>query len=307
MNLDSLRRALAQRGLTAASVVPDAYSGRTRESGIRRSHLIEGDRVESVPVGAPEPWPEPVAFLDGIQRAEIVAYAGSTPLVAASIAAGVCQRNGRRLQTAIALRREIVLGRPSALALAEDALEGRELVPLPEDDPPHPVRDLQNAALALDRERGALEIRAGDAYRSGSDSWLIVDGSLAESPRWSADPRMLAISRSHLILPFEGGDLERYLRLPVGHRSSLYSPETRSLAPVRAWGLRLWPWQGKDLLYGLVRVEVAPAQGSPAMATRISRWLMAERAPLSAPGPRWDRLLYGIHRVERHLQASGSR
>jgi len=306
MNLDSLRRALARTGLTPASLVPDVTGHRGGDAGIRPAQLTEGDRVEAFSVGAPELWPEPVAFLDGIQRAEIVAYAGSTPLVAATLAAGVCQRIGRRLQIKVSLRREVVLGRPSALAVAQGALQGRELVSLPEDAPPHPLRDLLNAARALDRERGALEIRAGDAYRADSDGWLIVDGSLAESPRWSTDSRMVAISRSHSILPFEGEDLERYLRLPVRHRSSLYSPETRSLAPVRAWGLRLWPWAGKDLLYGLVRVEVAPVNGTPAMASRISRWLTAERAPLSAPGHRWDRLLYGIHRVERHLQASGA-
>ena len=94
-----------------------------------------------------------------------------------------------------------------------------------------------------------------------------VDGSLSVSPRWAEDPRMVAISKSHPILPFGGDDLEQYLRLPWAHRSSIYAPATRSLAPVRAWGLRLWPWEGKDLLHGLVRVEVAPANGSTEQAS----------------------------------------
>ena len=38
-----------------------------------------------------------------------------------------------------------------------------------------------------------------------------------------------------------------------------------------------------------------------ALAAR--RWLLAERAPLSRPDPRWDRLLYGVAAVERHLRA----
>jgi hypothetical protein len=165
------------------------------------------------------------------------------------------------------------------------------------------VRDLLNAARALDRERGALEIAVGDAYRVRSAGWLIVDGSLAESPRWAEDPRLVSISKSHSILPFEGEDLECYLRLPVGHRSSVYAPATRSLAPVRAWGLRLWPWEGKDLLHGLVRVEVAPANEATELVDAISRWVLAERAPVSAPDHRWDRLLYGIHSVEQYLKA----
>jgi hypothetical protein len=114
---------------------------------------------------------------------------------------------------------------------------------------------------------------------------------------------MVAISKSHSILPFDGEELERYLRLPAGHRSSVYAPETRTLAPVRAWGLRLWSWQGKDLLHGLIRVEVAPANGSSESADALSRWILAERAPVSAPDRRWDRLLYGIYSVEQYLKS----
>ena len=43
----------------------------------------------------------------------------------------------------------------------------------------------------------------------------------------------------------------------------------------------------------------------PEARALIEHWLglLAERAPLSTPDPRWDRLLYGIHAVERHLRA----
>ena len=134
-----------------------------------------------------------------------------------------------------------------------------------------------------------------------------MDGALTESPLWSSDPRMVGISKSHATLPFEGEDLDRYLRLPPGHRSSIYAPQTRSLTPVHEWALRLWPWEGKDVFHGLVRVEVSPANGTPETADRLSRFVLAERAPLSAPDHRWDRLLYGIHSVEAYLRAGGRR
>ena len=237
----------------------------------------------------------------------MVGYSGSSPVLVAEIAAAVRERQERRLHTVVRARRLLALARPAALAAAGDALTDYQVIPLPTDDPPHPVRDLVNAARALDRARGALEIAVGDDYRARSAGWLLIDGSLADSPRWAADPRMVAVSKSHSVLPFDGVDLERYLRLPVGHRSSVYAPDTRSLAPVRAWGLRLWPWEGKDLLHGLVRVEVAPANESPDVADAISRWIMAERAPISAPDQRWDRLLYGIHSVEQYLKAGTTR
>jgi hypothetical protein len=302
-NLEPLRRALARNGLTRASFVPEGSGGRLEEASIRPARLVEGTSLEAIPVGPAEIWPDPLAYLDGVQRSEVVGYHGSSPLVAAEIAAAVRERHDRRLHTVVHRIRHLILARPAALAAAGAAVLEHEPVRLPDDGAPHPVRDLLSAARALDRERGALELAVGDVYRDRADGWLVVDGSLAESPRWAADHRLVAISKSHSILPFDGEDLERYLRLPVGHRSSVYAPATRSLAPVHAWGLRLWPWEGKDLLHGLVRVEVAPVNGAPAMANRISRWIMAERAPVSAPDHRWDRLLYGVYSVEQYLKA----
>jgi hypothetical protein len=145
--------------------------------------------------------PEPLAFLDGIQRSEVVAYAGSAPLLVATVAAGVCERRDRRLRTVVRLQRRLLLGRPAALAVVGDAASDLDLVPLADDEPPHPVRDLLNAARILDRERGSLEILAGDTYRKNSDSWLLVDGALSDSPRWASDSRMVGISKSHSVLP----------------------------------------------------------------------------------------------------------
>jgi hypothetical protein len=41
----------------------------------------------------------------------------------------------------------------------------------------------------------------------------------------------------------------------------------------------------------------------PAIADRISRWLLAETTPLSLPDARWDRLLYPIRDCEEFLRA----
>jgi hypothetical protein len=303
MNLASVRRALAVRGVTPATIIPESSSGRMEEACIRPARLVEGATLEAVSVGQAQPWPGPLAYLDGTQCSEVVGYVGSSPIVVAQIAAAVRERKGRVIHTVLEEHRTLAIGRAGALARAGQVLESMEAVPLPDDDPPHPVRDLVNAARAIDQRRGALELHLGDLFRVRSDSWILIDGALSESPRWAADERMVAISKSHSVLPFDGEELEQYLRLPVAHRSSIYAPQTRSLAPVRAWGLRLRDWQGKDLLHGLVRVEVAPANGSTAQANAISQWILAERAPISAPDRRWDRLLYGIYSVEQYLKA----
>jgi hypothetical protein len=302
-NLSQLRRALAVRGVTPASAVPEASWGRSEEAAIRPARLLEDSALAWHPVGLAEPWLAPVAFLDGVQHAELVGYAGSSPIIVGEIAAGVRERRERQLRTVVESRRRLAIGRPSALAAAGDALDEMESLALPEEEPAHPVRDLTHAARALDRARGALELEVAQRYRARSQEWLIVDGALSESPTWSVDQRILGISKSHSTLPFDGSELHRYLRLPFGHRSSIFLPESRNMAPVHAWALRLWPWEGKDLFHGLVRVEVAPANGTPEMADLLSRRLLAERAPLSTPDSRWDRLLYGVHSVEQYLRS----
>ena len=82
INLNHLRRALAARGLTPASAVPEASGGRTEEACLRPARLVEDPALAWHPVGPPEPWPGPLAFLDGVQRSELVAYAGAAPIVA---------------------------------------------------------------------------------------------------------------------------------------------------------------------------------------------------------------------------------
>jgi hypothetical protein len=287
-------------------VIAEASGGRADEACIRPATLVEGSTLATIPVGSPEPWTETIAFLDGVQHAELVAYAGAAPILHAEIAAAVRERSDTRLATVVVQRRSLVLGRPSALAACGDALGATSTVALPEDEPPHPVRDLAHASRALDRARGALERAVAARYRERSDGWLIIDGALSESPAWAEDPRLVGVAKSHATLPFDGADLERYLHLPYGHRSSVFAPATRGVAPVHAWALRLWPRDGRDLFHGLIRVEVAPVNGSPTMADLISRRLLAERAPVSTPDPRWDRLLYGIHSVEMCLRAGAT-
>ncbi len=303
MVFQGLRRAVAASGLQVATALPARSQGRTEAAVTREASLVEDERVRQRAVGSPVPCPEPLAFLDGVQRYQVVGYGSTEPIVGAVIAAAVRERTSGRLTTVLEHREHLVVGRRSAV-VGFEAPAGHRVIALPEDEPAHPVRDLDVAVAAIDRARNALELKVAEGFRQRSEGWLIVDGSLAESPTWAADPKMIGITKSHATLPFSGPDLVEYLRLPQGHRSSVYQPASRRVAPVYAWGLRLWPWEGRDLLFGFVRVERAPTAGSLERADEISRWILAERAPISSGDVRWDRLLYGIHSVEEYLRAS---
>lgn len=305
MAFDDLRRALAARGFVPAASRAPGSQGRREEARIRPAEVVEHETTRVVAVGNAEPCPEPIAFLDGVQRHQVVAYAGRFPfpLVAGVVAAAVRERSGRRLATVVREVRRILVGRREVLDEADGLWEDSERIVLEENESEHPVAELDRAVAAIDDARSRLEVAVGERFRARSDGWLVVDGSLAESAAFARDGRMLGVSKSHATLPFGGADLETYLRLPAGHRTSVFRPASRRFAPVYAWGLRLWPWEGRDLLFGLVRVEAAPTAESLARADDYSRWLLAERAPVSAPDARWDRLLYGIHNVEDFLAA----
>ncbi len=156
-----LRRLLAVRGLTPAAVGPESSGGRTEEACIRPARLLEDAELGWHPVGAAEAWPDPLAFLDGVQRSELVAYAGAAPSVLGEVAAAVRERRDRRLATVMEARRRLFLGRPEALAAAGNLPPGLETVALPTDEPAHPLRDLLNAGRSLDRARGSLGARLG--------------------------------------------------------------------------------------------------------------------------------------------------
>lgn len=303
-NWTRLRRALSARGFTPATWIPASSEGRAEEATIQLASRIEPGALTGRSVGQSEVWPGTVAFLDGVQRYEVMAYSGASPVVVAEIGAAVMERRARQLHVARVLRRRLVIARPLVLAQLGEAADGHTTLAIPEDSPVHPVHDFQLARREIDRARGRLELEVGLGYRETSTEWLVVDGSLSESPQWSRDPRMLGITKSHATLPFADQDLEQYLRLPAGHRSPVFAPAGREVAPVYSWALRLWPWEGKDLLHGLIRVEAAAHPDSVRQADQLSRWLLAERAPVSTPDPRWDRLLYGIHGVEEYLRVS---
>jgi hypothetical protein len=293
------RKRLVATGLAPAAGLPASLALHDEDAMIRPARLLEDQELRPHALGEPAPFEEPVAFLDGTQRMELLGYAGTAPVALAEVRAAVRQRAGGLFTTAIRERQTYLIGRRSALD-AFGPVEGVEALELPEG-PPHPFRDLAEMRRTVDRVRGNLELSAADAFRRVSEGWLVIDGSLSGSPTLAEDRRAIGIVKGHTTLPFDGTDLERYLRLPPGHRSSLFEP-TPGYRPVVAWALRLWPWEGRDLFHGLVRVEVAPLNGHPERADEISRAVMAERLPVSG-GPQWDRLLYGTHTVQQYLRA----
>ncbi len=299
--IQALRRQLAGVGGRPATSAAEAAGRRVDAPAIRPATVIEPPLRHRDP-GAARRLDQALAFLDGVQHTELLGYVGTAPVLAARVAAGVRRRLDRIPRGVVALERVVLVARRDALDALGQLPQGTEPLCIDDDEPPHPVGDLDRARAAVDQARTALEIAVARQFRREDPSgWLVIDGSLTVSPDWATDQRMVGVVKSHATLPFEGTDLECYLTLPAGQRSSVFAPPTRQVAPVHSWALRLWSWAGRDLFHGLVRVETAPREDPGEAADAIARWLLAERAPL-AGDPRQDRLLYGIHDVERWLR-----
>ena len=304
--------AIVAAGVVPASYIPESSLGRPDEDVVP-AELVEGDtlRAYALPDGAVTPTP--VCFLDGIQHWKVVGHAGATPVVRAHVAGAVRRRGAdRRLRTATERSRELAITHLAALpAAARRALEqsGVEIVDLPASDLGQPARLLRAARVRVDRAREAVERELAEECVAGlgPHEWLVVDGLLSDSARLAEHPRALGVIKSHGTQFFSGADLELALTLPAAHRSGVFLPQSHQHQRVYSWYLRLWPWEGNDLLYGLVRIEARAHSDTLAAAGAISAWLVRERAPVSTPDARFDRLLYPIHDVETYLRSRAPR
>ena len=307
--------AVLAAGAVPASSVPDASLGRTDIEEFTGADPVEDGELQVYSLaGGQALTPRAVGFLDGIEHWRVVGYAGVTPIVQAYVAAAIRRRGpDRRPRTVVEEAEELAITR---LDLVPDAvrraLEERRVrvVEIPREDAGQPARALPAARVEVQKARATLERRVGERGLAAlaAEEWLVVDGVISDSPALSAHPRTLGVVKSHGAQYFEGAELERALTLRAGHRTSVFRPTIRGARrEIHSWYLRLWPWEGNDLLYGLVRVEARAHVDTVALASAVSSWLLFERAPLATPDRRWDRLLYPIHDVETYLRARAPR
>jgi len=309
-----LRDALIAAGAVPASHLPEESTGRGDLLEVAGAEVVEGHSLAAIAVD-PATTPPLVSFLDGIERWLVTFYDGVVPIVRGYVGVAVRHRDGsRRPSTALEATREFHVAplatlRPAVRAALEGS--GVELVDVADDaqHPAQPARALEAARRVVESARVGLEKTLGERHVAslGSEEWLVVDGVLSESAVLSRHPRALGVIKSHAAQYFEGDELTRALTLPALHRSSVFQPRGRARHEVYSWYLRLWPWEGNDLLFGLVRVEARAGADTIAQASRISGWLARERAPVSTPDRRWDRLLYPMHDVETYLRARAPR
>ena len=254
-------------------------------------------------------------FMDGIERKHVPLHVSMIPIVYGYVAAAIRVRgDDARMSTHAHKAREGLffpyrLVDPDGFQRARiDCVDTETDEKLLEE---HPLILREAARVAISNARGRLEnelVRAWLGDFTGSDRWLLVDGSLGGTLggdfRKHESPNLVGVIKSHQTQYFSMDEQRKVLSLRVGERSWVFRPISRQRqAPVYSWYLRLRPNDGQDVYFGLIRVEVAANDRGLEMADELSGWLLAERRPLSLPDSRWDRMFYPIRDCEQYLRS----
>ena len=276
-------------------------------------------------------------FLDGVQSSREIGRIEMSPVIVATVAAAIVNRCDRRfsrmpLEDPPTVVQAVILPRSAGDEKVEafwDLLVGAGFSEFgPEDVPSSPHLVLDSAQyvpgadpsdyvgmreMARSRVRTLRERLEGEMLRrwelddrtlADSEAWIAVDGQLRDIRE--SNRRAVGLIKSVARPEFVGRDVAMLLDLEPGMRTTSFVPDwqlRRDLSERRtSWYLRMWPpQQGADALGSLMRVE-APRDTEPEAVNEISRWILAERAPLAKPDPRWPAMIYPIHYVEKILK-----
>ncbi len=276
-------------------------------------------------------------FLDGVQSSREIGRIEMSPVIVATVAAAIVNRCERRfsrmpLESPPVVVQAVILPRSAGDARVGafwDLLIDAGFSPLgPDEVPSSPHLVLDSAEYVADpdpadyvgmRESARVRVRAlrerleggmlrgwelDDRILEEPDAWIAVDGQLRDIRE--SNRRAVGLIKSVARPEFVGKDVGMLLDLEPGMRTTSFVPDwqlRRSPAEHRtSWYLRMWPPQrGADALGSLMRIE-APRETGPETVDEISRWVLAERAPLAKPDPRWPAMIYPIHYVEKILK-----
>jgi hypothetical protein len=273
--------------------------------------------IDGAPLRAQEITGDPVAgfaaFLDGIQDSRVIGYIGSgVPMVHYTVAAVVRERIDRALSTwGGAPRIEAAVLLPASLA-GEAVLDALRAAAIPITDTldgdvahaaRHPQELLALARTAVQRRREVLETSLAESWCATQDAPLFVDGGIAGNGTAARSDHAVGVVKSHRTLYAGADTVSVVTTLAEGQRTSAFEIRSPRRTAVASWYLRLRDAGGRDPFFGLVRVEVAREFCTEARADLVSRWILAERAPVSLPDRRWSTMVYGIRDCEEYLRA----
>jgi hypothetical protein len=289
---------------------------------LRSATIVEGTalRAVKVPDFSHETASGFGAFLDGAQKVQVVAHQFGMPVVLGTVSAAVRIRLNRRLTTwghqPPRVERKMYLplrylptlselrGTANGAAAGDWQIVDTSTADRNGEYPiAHPAVLLERAVRAVDQERDQLEDRLAEAWCAVGEAPLFIDGGISRMEKVASSSCAIGVIKTHRALYAKDDALGVVFALRKGERSSVFRVTPRTRSSVLSWYLRLRATEGRDPLWGLVRIEMAECDRPSERADEISRWVMAEMTPLSLPDGRWDKMAYGIRDCEEFLRA----
>jgi hypothetical protein len=296
-------------------------TGTTQPARLISATIIEGRELRARRVFDP-PAVGFAAFLDGTQQSRVLRYlAAGVPIVHGTVAAVIRDRRNQRLFTwRHAVERRLYVSRPHIPPSVWDVLTqaGVDLCDTGEAAEPdasdasdasseHPQALREAAIHRVQKDRERAEQSLALEWCSREDRPVLIDGGTSGSESVARAGCAIGVIKSHRTLYARGDALAAVLALGRAERSSVFLVTSPKRATVASWYLRIRDPRGHDPMWGLVRVEVsAPSAASGdigARADEVSRWILAEAAPVALPDGRWDKMVYGVRDCEEFLRA----
>ncbi|MBV6502212.1 MAG: hypothetical protein AKCLJLPJ_00255 [Fimbriimonadales bacterium] len=273
--------------------------------------FVDSDVVETGPFEAREIAQSGVSsfewFEDGTEKTRLAFFEDFYPGCIACVGAAILKREGREMlhthgyvdqKTFVAAFE----GTQAATRLRERGYEFAQVrANLASGE--SPSKAIQNR---ISVERDAKERRIIAKWlEDRNPGWLLVDGGIANILEGKSEfHRIVGVVKSHRKMYFQEREkLEVIQSLRPGQRSPVFLANPLQRRAAYSWYLRLRHSDTQGPFFGLIRVELPPAEESMRYVDDVSSWILAERAPLSLPDVRFDRMIYPIRRVEMYLRS----
>ncbi len=295
---------------------PERYGRGDDAPSLVEPALLEGSAFRNIRVTDPDTLRGQshfAGFLDGTQDVRVVTHVHGIPIVWATVSAAVRARVDRKLVSwtgmSPVVRRRFYIPFRYVESMSDTLRSHRDVSDTTREGalhpPPsrHPAAVMEAAVNEVQRDRELAESQLAEAWCASGSAPLYIDGSITASAIAASSPLAIGVIKSHRRLYAEGPAFPVLMALEAGERSSAFRVAPSSRNAVASWYVRVRPAKGRDALFGLVRVEAAETADITALADEISRWVIAEGAPLALPDGRWDKMAYGIRGTEEYLRA----
>ena len=245
-----------------------------------RARFMSADVIEGTTVRTRRVFGAPTvgfsAFLDGTQQSRVLHYRLGLPVVFGTVAAVIRARINRRMITwrQPHVRSALYLPKPflpsehweRAERAGFSVVDTTAVTSAAEERPTiaHPIDLLERAVHAVQRDRERAEQALAESWCAHEHSPLYIDGGVSKSDVVAASGCTVGVVKSHRTLYVDGEALRVVLGLGHAERSTVFRITSRSRNPVASWYLRVRATEGRDPMWGLVRVEIAaPDAASP--------------------------------------------